>query len=412
MTSSPLSSIAMSPSPATSISSPGPDQRPAPGVIWITGFSAAGKTTIGRKVVARLRAEGASTVFLDGDDLRSIFGTKWGYTREDRVELAHVYFRFCSHLASQGNTVVIAAVAMYAEVSEWMHNHIPHAFEVYLRVPEEERRRRDSRTKKIYGKIGDLGSLYDEPARADFVVDNHGTVTPSKVAEEILRRYLEKPTGSADLGRSSHWEDYYANATIPEAPSPFALAVGSDLSAQSRILEVGCGNGRDASYFAETGHMVTALDRSSAAITACKRTHVSLPATFLPGTLPDLSPGLGSTYDAVYSRFVLHAMPLSEEVEMLAAAAGVLREDGLLFLECRSILDPLARKGRAISPTERIHGHYRRFIILEELLIRLRRAGFAVLESTESSGLAVHGDDDPVVIRIKARKDSAGSSTT
>src|SRR5690349_19296873 len=72
-------------------------RAPAAGLIWITGYSGAGKTTIGRKVEARLRAEGTPTVFLDGDDLRAIFAGRWGYDRQARVELAHIYFRLCSH---------------------------------------------------------------------------------------------------------------------------------------------------------------------------------------------------------------------------------------------------------------------------------------------------------------------------
>src|SRR5688572_26059917 len=82
-------------------------------VVWITGYSASGKTTVGRRVELMLRERETSAVFLDGDDLRSILSHKWGYTREDRVGLARVYFRLCSLLASQGIMVVISAVAMY-----------------------------------------------------------------------------------------------------------------------------------------------------------------------------------------------------------------------------------------------------------------------------------------------------------
>ena len=44
------------------------------GVIWITGFSAAGKTSLARKVENLLRKKEISTVSLDGDDLRNILG--------------------------------------------------------------------------------------------------------------------------------------------------------------------------------------------------------------------------------------------------------------------------------------------------------------------------------------------------
>ena len=80
------------------------------------------------------------------------------------------------------------------------------------------------------------------------------------------------------------------------------------------------------------------------------------------------------------------------------------KKDGLFFIECRSVNDPLYRKGDILSHTERVDGHYRRFIILEEIQQRLSNAGFKVTESHEKNGLAKFGDDDPVVIRLKAVK--------
>src|SRR5688572_6364776 len=93
-------------------------RAPEGGVIWITGYSGAGKTTVGRKVEGALRQRGMATAFLDGDDLRRIFAGKWGYGRSERLELGKVYLRLCSHLASQQVTVIISAIAMYAEVYE------------------------------------------------------------------------------------------------------------------------------------------------------------------------------------------------------------------------------------------------------------------------------------------------------
>jgi len=378
--------------------------RSRPGVIWITGYSAAGKTTVGRKVEARLRSQGQNTVFLDGDDLRSIFGAKWGYTREERIELAHVYFRLCSHLAAQGATVIIAAVAMYREVSEWMHGHIPNALEVFLRVPEEERLRRDGSTKQVYDQLAANNAAYDVPRLADLVLDNHGEVTPDAIARHVAEHYLAQPDRRADFGRDAHWNSFYAQAAAPLRPSSFAELVHGRLTGPQRVIEIGCGNGRDAAFFAGQGHRVTALDLSPGAISACRRHHAALPVEFLHGALPALAGRLTGEFDLVYSRFVLHAMPLEEEVALLHAAAAILRPRGELCIECRSIHDPLARLGRVISPTERIHGHYRRFIVIDELVARLEAAGFKVVEKIESAGLAVHGTEDPVVIRLRAIK--------
>ena len=109
--------------------------NPYNGVIWITGFSSSGKTTVARKVCRILKERGLSTIFLDGDDLRSIFSNSWGYDKKDRVELAKIYFRLCSHLSSQGHTVVISAIAMYDEIRAWVKENVNGAMAVYLSVP-------------------------------------------------------------------------------------------------------------------------------------------------------------------------------------------------------------------------------------------------------------------------------------
>ncbi len=176
------------------------------------------------------------------------------------------------------------------------------------------------------------------------------------------------------------------------------------LRGDERLLEIGCGNGRDASFFSANGLRVVALDASSAAIALCQRLHGGNGIDFKVGRLETEQTGIGDSFDAIYSRFVLHAMTQAEEEEMLFEAYNRLRPGGSLYLECRSINDPLARAGEVISPTERIHGHYRRFIIFEELRQRLERAGFNIDHALESTGLAPYRDEDPVVIRIRASK--------
>jgi len=382
-------------------------RRPAAqGVIWITGYSAAGKTTVGRCVERALRSAGYTTIFLDGDDLRSIFAQRWGYGRDERIDLARVYFRLCSHLAAQGATVVISAVAMYAEVRDWFRKNVPHAMEVYLHVPEHERRRRDAATKRVYGAIGDVSTLYDEPTDPDLRIDNYDGVTPEQVADRIVAQYRASSADRiADAGRRAHWQAFYRTAAAPAQPSSFARAVAGKLDSRHvRLIEVGCGNGRDAAYFCSLGHAVTGVDTCDAAIDSCRTAHAASGARFEQGTLAEVAARSAATFDVVYSRFCLHAMSREEEVEALAAAASLLAPGGLMYIECRSINDPMARLGEVISPTERIHGHYRRFIVPEELKSRVSAAGFEVLELVESSGLAVFGTEDPVVIRLAARK--------
>ena len=143
------------------------------GVIWITGFSAAGKTTLSRKVERLLKKQKISTILLDGDDLRNIFDGHWGYEKESRINLAHVYIRLCSHLSSQGHVVIISAIAMFNEVGDWMRANIQNAMQVYLDVPHSEREVRDLQTKKIFGSSNFSESIYDIPKNPELMIENY-----------------------------------------------------------------------------------------------------------------------------------------------------------------------------------------------------------------------------------------------
>src|SRR5690606_31706543 len=176
------------------------------------------------------------------------------------------------------------------------------------------------------------------------------------------------------------------------------------LTTGSRLLEVGCGNGRDSAFFWSEGHRVVALDASEAAVELARTAHGPTGIDFRHGPLPQVAPALEQGFAAIYRRFVLHAMPLREEEELLDAASALLRDGGRLYVECRSINDPMARLGEVISPTERIHGHYRRFIVKDDLVERLTSRGFEIMSVIESNGLARHGNDDPTVIRIVASR--------
>ena len=91
-------------------------------------------------------------------------------------------------------------------------------------------------------------------------------------------------------------------------PSPFAQHVAERLRGGERLLEVGCGNGRDAVFFGSHGLRVVALEASSAAISVCHRLSGRNGVEFQVGRLGDVALDLGGAFDIIYCRFVLHAM--------------------------------------------------------------------------------------------------------
>lgn len=110
-------------------------------VIWITGLSGSGKTTVAKALIPLLPGP---AVLLDGDELRAVLGmAEAGYDRPSRQKLALSYARLAKLLAEQGLTVVVATISLFHAVHDWNRANQPGYLEVWLDVPEKECRRRD-----------------------------------------------------------------------------------------------------------------------------------------------------------------------------------------------------------------------------------------------------------------------------
>jgi adenylylsulfate kinase len=165
-------------------------------IIWITGLSGAGKTTLANEVAARLRKLGEAVVMLDGDELRKVFGAmaanSQNHGREGRLALAMQYAHLCRVIAAQGLTVVIATISLFREVHAWNRTNQLSYFEVYLKVPVEELGRRDPKGiyRRFYaGELTHVAGLdlpIDEPEAADWVVEFAPDRPVGAVADKLI----------------------------------------------------------------------------------------------------------------------------------------------------------------------------------------------------------------------------------
>ncbi|MGH6846617.1 MAG: adenylyl-sulfate kinase [Methylocella sp.] len=166
-------------------------------VFWITGLSAAGKTTIGRALSSHLRATRCQVIFLDGDTLRTAVSNDLGYNAEDRRSAATRNGMICRMLAEQGYDVVCATISLFHDVQRWNRENIPRYNEIFVRVSLEELKRRD--TKGIYLAAGDrraenivgLDIPAEIPEAPDLILDNDNLLEP----EEAVRLILDRASG-------------------------------------------------------------------------------------------------------------------------------------------------------------------------------------------------------------------------
>ena len=141
-------------------------------VIWITGLSGAGKSTIAKKVIGYLTERHDCCLLLDGDKVRLAINENLSHSPEDRVINAS------KMLAEQNIIVVVATMSLYEEIHDWNRANLPNYTEVFIDVPISALIERDA--KGLYAKFTQKGEKhvpgldipYHRPSNPDLVIDN------------------------------------------------------------------------------------------------------------------------------------------------------------------------------------------------------------------------------------------------
>ena len=162
-------------------------------VVWLTGLSGAGKTTIANAVAQRLLDEGHRVVVLDGDDLRRGLCADLGFSPADRVENVRRVGELASLLYQQGLTVLCALVSPYRESRDRARALVPEGrfLEVHVMADADTCRRRDPKGLYAMASAGQLLELtgvsapYEPPLAPELTVDT-STLSPEASADLVL----------------------------------------------------------------------------------------------------------------------------------------------------------------------------------------------------------------------------------
>jgi adenylyl-sulfate kinase len=175
-------------------------------VLWFTGLSGAGKSTISNLIEARLRAAGAKVELLDGDVVRTHLSKGLGFSKEDRdINIRRIGF-VSQMLARHGVIVIVAAISPYRAVREEVRSMISEFVEVYVECPIEVLAERDVKglyKKALAGEIPHFTGVSDpyEPPLNPEVTVNSSLEAPEQSADKIwatLERsgliFFDRPT--------------------------------------------------------------------------------------------------------------------------------------------------------------------------------------------------------------------------
>ena len=241
---------------------------------------------------------------------------------------------------------------------------------------------------------------------------------------------LPKPGWTWDLARTDaaldallsseqrskvYWADFYARKD-PAPGSSFFELLAERPDTPQRVVDIGCGDGRDSCAFGETGRTVLGLDQSAQgiehAVANAEARGLSDRVRFQVCDVTDgaaleqaLAEARGVDDAPVlhYLRFFLHAIGEGAQDALLQALQSASRPGDLLAAEFRTDKDEANAK---------VHGnHYRRYQNAMELVRALEtRHGYDVVDMVESAGLSPYGSEDPVLCRVLARP-RAGSAS-
>jgi bifunctional enzyme CysN/CysC len=172
-------------------------QKPA--ILWFTGLSGAGKSTIANIVEQRLNAAGHHTMLLDGDNVRHGLCRDLGFTEADRVENIRRAGEVAKLMTESGLIVLCAFISPYRADREMVRNLVPDGefIEVFVDTPIDECVRRD--TKGLYAKaqagtiknFTGFDSSYEQPLTPEIHLQTAG-FDAKQLAERVLNTIVDR----------------------------------------------------------------------------------------------------------------------------------------------------------------------------------------------------------------------------
>ncbi|MBI5204616.1 MAG: adenylyl-sulfate kinase [Nitrospirae bacterium] len=149
------------------------------GLLWFTGLSASGKSTIAHSVEKQLFKRGFRTYVLDGDNVRHGINSNLGFSREDRKENLRRIAEVSMLFVDAGILVLAAFISPYKADREYIRKQFEgdNFLEIYVKCPVEECEKRDPKGQYKKARAGiiknytGVSAPYEEPENPDLILD-------------------------------------------------------------------------------------------------------------------------------------------------------------------------------------------------------------------------------------------------
>jgi adenylyl-sulfate kinase len=160
-------------------------------VLWLTGLSGAGKSTVAAKLGPALAERGHRVELLDGDEVRTNLCQGLGFSREDRdTNIARIGY-VAGKLAKHGVTVLVAAISPYRQARDLVRAEVDNFVEIHVAAPVSTCAERDPKglyAKALSGQIKHFTGVSDpyEPPLAPEIVLHTEAETVDESVEQVI----------------------------------------------------------------------------------------------------------------------------------------------------------------------------------------------------------------------------------
>lgn len=168
-----------------------------PFVLWFTGLSGSGKSTIANLILPLLQKHGLDIVIVDGDEVRATISKDLGFTREDINENHRRIRKLCQEYLAAGRSVIVSTVSPHREVREMARRELHNFIEVHCDSSFEVCRERDvkgwykkAETNKLTNLIG-KDVIYETPVAPEIRLET-STESSTESATKVINYLTEQ----------------------------------------------------------------------------------------------------------------------------------------------------------------------------------------------------------------------------